>query len=189
MTKTSLQTFGLFVTLATVVACGPLMWSWSQRMAGDSSSGLEIGQPMPALSGAGWVNAEAPTANALRDKVVVVDAWFLACPYCHKGMPQLVSTWKKYRERGVVFVGLTFEPESSLDGVKLFMEKYEAGWPVAWGADECLAAFKAEYFPGYWVIGRDGKVLWNKSMADSESMEQAIERALTASPGRTAMAD
>ena len=44
------------------------------------------------------------------------------------------------------------------------------------GANGSLIALKAAYIPGYWVIGRDGKVVWNK---ESEgTMESAIEAAL-----------
>lgn len=174
--KTSLQTFGLFLTLAAIVAAAPLLWSISP--GGSANGGLEPGQKMPALQAAGWINGEAPEPGGLHGQVVVVNAWFLTCPYCHTGMPELVRLREKYREKGVIFVGLTHEPPEQLDAIREFLERYQVDWPNAYGAVPTLLDFKAEYFPGYWVVDRDGRVLWNKSMESGESLERAIERAL-----------
>lgn len=176
--KTSLQTFGLFLTLAAIVAAAPLLWSVSP--GSPANGGLEPGQTIPTFRAAGWINGAPPEPDRLKDRVIVVNAWFLTCPYCHTGMPELVRLWNKYRQQDVVFVGLTHEPPEQLDAIREFLERYDVGWLNAYGAVPTLRDFKAEYFPGYWVVDRNGRVLWNKSMESRESMEQAIERALAA---------
>lgn len=177
MKKTSLQTLGLLIALAGIVSSAPLLWQLNSGQ--DETAGLEIGQPMPPFTGVtGWLNGEAPSHEDLQGKVVVVNGWFLTCPYCHKGMPDLVELHEKYQRDDVVFVGLTFETEDNLSNVKRYLEKYNSTWPNAYGARDTLLSFKAEYFPGYWIIGRDGKVVWNKSLEGRVSMDDAIEKAL-----------
>ena len=68
----------------------------------------------------------------------------------------------------------------SVKNVEKFVDKYKVKWPNDYGATEALIAFKAEYFPGYWLIGRDGKVVWNKSLQGRVPIQTAIEQALAA---------
>jgi thiol-disulfide isomerase/thioredoxin len=179
MSRTTIQTIGFFAGLACIVAAAPLLW---QIGAVDQSrGGLELGQPIPPLTGVGgWLNGDGLKNGDLQGKVVFVNAWFLNCPYCHKGMPDIVDVYNEYHDKGVVFVGLTFEDGDEVQNVERFLEKYKVEWPNAYGARETLVAFKAEYFPGYWLIGRDGKVVWNKSLQGKVTLGSAIEEALAA---------
>ncbi|MBI5758463.1 MAG: hypothetical protein HZA46_08100 [Planctomycetales bacterium] len=79
---------------------------------------------------------------------------------------------------GVVFIGLTPESESANDDSRKFLTATGVTWPNAYGAGKTLEQFKAEYFPSVWVIGRDGKVVWNRD--SGQSIEEAIAAALKA---------
>lgn len=169
--KTTTQTFGLFIALALIAASGPFLWS---LQVAEKKGGLEVGTPMPTIKDVSWVGDPAPD---LSGKVVVVNAWFLTCPWCHKGMPELVKLHEQYRDReDVVFIGLTYHEEEDRRNVEKFVKKYEADWHNAYAARHTLLDFKAEYFPGYWIIGRDGKVLWNKD--SSGEMADALAAAV-----------
>jgi thiol-disulfide isomerase/thioredoxin len=180
MSKTSLQTIGLFVALACIVVGAPFLWKLGA--IDESRAGLKLGQPMPPLTGVeGWLNGDAPNSDDLKGKVVFVNAWFLDCPICHKRTPDLVEIYNKYRDQGVVFVGMTFDDAEQVKNVQRFLDKYKVKWPNAYGAKETLLSFEAQYFPGYWLIGRDGKVVWNKSLQGKVPIDSAIEEALAAS--------
>lgn len=179
MSKTTLQTIGLFIGLALIVAVAPLLWKVGTL--DESRAGLKIGQPIPEITGVeGWENGDGPTADDLQGKVVFVNAWFLNCPYCHEGMPNLVKLYDEYHDKGVVFVGMTSDDKESVKNVRMFLDKYKVEWPNAYGATEALLKFEAEYFPGYWLIGRDGKVVWNKALQGRVPIGDAIEKALAA---------
>ncbi len=122
--------------------------------------------------------------------MVVVNSWFLTCPVCHRNMPELVSIQQEFADNpNVTFIGLTTDDATDLENVRRFLAKYEVTWPNAYGAAETifgtgpeLTGFKTEYFPGYWVIGRDGNVVWNKSMGRSlGALRDAITRTLASS--------
>ncbi len=177
--KTTIQTFGLFLALAAIVAVMPFVWSVSQPR-GNSRAGLEVGATMPSIKGVGWINGPGPQADEFKGKVVVLNAWADFCPNCHQGMPTLVAAYDRFHGSDVVFIGLTHDDESKLDAINSYIRKYNVEWPNAYGAIDSLIAFKAQYIPGYWVIGRDGKVVWNKG--SDGTMESAIEDALKAAP-------
>ena len=183
--KTATQTFGLLLALAAIVAAAPFLWTIGLPQP-DERSGIGPGDAMPELVAQGWLNGDPLTRADLQGKVVVVHSWFLTCPYCHKGMPQLAEVQRHFADnKDVVFIGLTTDDETDLENVRRFLTKYEVTWPNAYGATETifgtgpeLTGFRNEYFPGYWVIGRDGKVTWNKSLGGLASLQSAVEQAL-----------
>lgn len=176
MSKTSLQTFGLFLGLAAIVAAAPFLWTIGGSSVKDP--GLEIGQPLPTLSGSGTVNGPLPSPEDLKGKVVVVNCWATWCPQCHTGMPDLVKLHKTYAEKGVVFIGLTHEEETSLEDINEFIQKYGIEWPNTYGALDSSKALKAFHIPRYWVFDRSGKVTWNVGLRGRTEMSAAIEKAL-----------
>ncbi|MBV8070758.1 MAG: redoxin domain-containing protein, partial [Acidobacteriaceae bacterium] len=48
---------------------------------------LNIGDRAPAIEGSQWVGAAR--APELKDKVVLVDFWYAACPTCVHKMPEI----------------------------------------------------------------------------------------------------
>src|ERR1043166_9277434 len=54
-----------------------------------------------------WINSKPLTLASLRGKVVLVRWWTApGCPYCEASAPALNEFWKKYRDRGLVVVGI-----------------------------------------------------------------------------------
>lgn len=84
--------------------------------------------------------------------------------------------YEQFHDRGVEFIGLTSESEDSLSEVKQFLDDTGITWPNGYGARETLAGFEVTAIPAVWVIGPDGKVVWNK--ASSGTLEDGIRRAL-----------
>lgn len=66
-----------------------------------------IGTRVPEWTVSEWIGAEPMTLASLRGKVVVVRWWTGPdCPYCEGSVPVLDALWRKYRERGVVVIGM-----------------------------------------------------------------------------------
>lgn len=180
MSKTSLQTFGLFLGLGVIVAGAPFLWTAGEAEPGSSSrAGLAVGAsaPQPLVEGGGWINGAAPTDDAIKGNVVFVNAWSLNCPICEKGLPDVVDLHARYKDKGVVFVGLSLDGPDRINAMEKHLAKYKATWPNAYDAGASAKKFKAEYIPGYWVIDRKGVVIWNKS--SDEKIDDAIDRALS----------
>jgi thiol-disulfide isomerase/thioredoxin len=175
-TKTTTQTFGLFLALALIVASAPFLWS---IQANAQTGGLAVGESMPPIEAAGWVNGLAPSADDLKGKVVVVNGWFFQCKYCHQGAPALVELYEKYGQReDVAFIGLADRP-TTREEAEAFSSRYKITWPNAYGPrDETFFGLGASAFPAYWIIGRDGKVVWNSDSERKQSMADALEQAV-----------
>jgi hypothetical protein len=83
---------------------------------------------------------------------------------------------EKLRDQGVVFIGLTPEPKESNSDSLAFLNDNKITWANGFGAQKTLAAYKTACYPSAWVVGRDGKVVWNRDAG--QSIEDAIAAAL-----------
>lgn len=178
--KSPLRDFTILIAIAVL---GTLILAW--WIGGNASAppvgGLQPGQPAPQIEAQGWINGRPPAAEELQGQVVVVEAWAWWCGPCRQKAPELIETYEEYRDRGVVFIGLTAEGEESLGESRAFLEATGIPWPNGYGALETLQKFEAHAIPTVWVIGRDGKVVWN--IDSPGTLADGIEQALAADAG------
>jgi hypothetical protein len=83
---------------------------------------------------------------------------------------------KRYKKQGVVFIGLTPDDERMMDYMESFLNKAGIKWFNGYGAYDTLMQLETSHFPSVWVIGTDGRVVWN--MDSRKTLEEGIEEAL-----------
>lgn len=139
-----------------------------------------VGEALPAILAEGWLNGEVPAPEKLAGHVIVLDVWASWCGPCRAKAPELVELHHKYKDRGVLFIGLTTESSGELREIRKFLDRFGITWPNGYGADHTLDELGVEGIPRVWVVGKDGKVLWEDGL--DGTVEQAIEMALADSP-------
>lgn len=111
-----------------------------------------------------WMNSPPLTMESLKGKVVLVDFWTYSCINCVRTLPYLTAWDAKYREAGLVIVGVhapEFEFEKDPANVALALKARGIRYPV--GLDNGLAtwlAFKNRYWPAHYLIDREGRVVY-----------------------------
>ncbi len=53
-------------------------------------------------------DGETLTLSELRGQVVIINIWASWCPPCRDEAPYLEQTWRKYKDQGVVFIGVDY---------------------------------------------------------------------------------
>ena len=81
---------------------GLLGWGLKQAQAGPVDSGLA-----PDFSLTGF-DGRKVTLSELRGKVVIINFWASWCLPCREEAAYLEQTWRKYKDQGVVFIGVDY---------------------------------------------------------------------------------
>ena len=111
-----------------------------------------------------WLNSEPLTLAQLRGKVVLVDFWTFACGNCVATLPAVKSWHAKYKDRGLVVVGVhtpEFPFEQDTNNVKRAIERFGITYPVAQDNHYATwAAYGNQYWPAFYLIDKQGRVVY-----------------------------
>src|SRR5262245_50836468 len=81
-----------------------------------------------------WFNSQPLNVADLRGKVVLVDFWTYGCVNCVNTLPHVVALDTKYRDRGLVVIGVhtpEFPFERSASNVQAALKRHGITYPVA----------------------------------------------------------
>lgn len=118
---------------------------------------------MPSLKGAaGWLNSQPLTSLGLRGKVVLVDFWTYTCVNWRRTLPFVRAWWEKYRDRGLVVIGVhtpEFSFEHNVDNVRWALMDMRINYPVANDSDYAIwRAFNNNAWPALYFIDAKGSI-------------------------------
>jgi len=101
--RSRLARSGTVVAFAVVLALLALLaWGLKKARTGPIQSGMA-----PDFSITGFDGRKA-TLSELRGQVVIVNFWASWCPPCREEAAYLEQTWRKYKDKGVVFIGVDY---------------------------------------------------------------------------------
>lgn len=94
-----------------------------------------------------------------KGKVILLDFWATWCGPCKVEIPILVDLQTRYRDKGLVVLGVSVD--DPIEKLKPFAAQFKVNYPllVGLGRDDFQDAFSPMFaVPVTFVIGRDGKV-------------------------------
>jgi thiol-disulfide isomerase/thioredoxin len=101
--------------------------------------------------------------DQFKGKVVVLDFWGSWCGPCRMELPVFQSVYERYKDKGVVFLGMNFErpvPGKELrDVTREFMERNKYTFPVVIDHDQvATGAYNVSGFPTMYMIDKSGNI-------------------------------
>ena len=145
---------------------------------------LPVEGELPSLSGAvQWLNSPPLTAQDLRGKVVLVDFWTYSCINCLRSLPYVKAWAQKYRDQGLVVVGVhapEFAFERNVENVKRATHDLGVDYPVAIDNNYAIwRAFGNQYWPAHYFIDAKGQIRFHHfGEGDYAHSEQVIQQLL-----------
>ena len=122
----------------------------------------QLGDPAPPLAVKEWITGKPVDFTKPGTNIYVVEFWAALSPASRAAIPKLNELHNNFKDKGVVFLGIADDPP---DKVKEFMSGIKIEYSVA--ADDrrktarnYMLAFGQNGIPHVFVIGKDGKVIW-----------------------------
>jgi cytochrome c biogenesis protein CcmG/thiol:disulfide interchange protein DsbE len=112
-----------------------------------------------------------------RGKVVVINFWASWCGPCRDEAPALESLWQQYKDKGVVFLGVTYadDPKDS----QQFMAEFGVSYPNAEDgrSDVSKALYRIQGVPETFVIDKQGNIenfFYSVSSSTTPSLDNLV---------------
>ena len=117
--------WALGIPTATTVTGVPL--------AGKSEE-LPIGQPAPDFN-LTLFSGETVSLKSFRGNVVIINFWHSMCTHCQREAPVLEAAYEKYRERGLVIIGVNISEDEEHLPATLWREQADLSSRTRYGRD------------------------------------------------------
>jgi cytochrome c biogenesis protein CcmG/thiol:disulfide interchange protein DsbE len=95
--------------------------------------------------------------GSLRGKAVVLNFWASWCGPCKEEVPALESTWKRYRDRGLVVVGVDVQDFST--DAKRFARRYGVTYPIVRDKGKTFDSYGLTGVPETFFVNRSGRLV------------------------------
>ena len=129
-----------------------------------SSFADKLGDPAPPLTVKEWIKGK-PVDVKDGKNIYVLEFWAALSPACRAAIPKLNELQKKFKDKGVVVVGISDEPADKLKAFMTFegtqIEYLVAADDQRKTARSYMVAYGQNGIPHVFVVGKDGKVLWH----------------------------
>ena len=145
---------------------------------------------MPEFQGIeSWFNSEPLTKASLKGQVVLVDFWTYTCINCIRTLPVLKEWYRKYKDRGLVIIGVhspefSFEQESA--NIRKAIDRFNIPYPIA--SDSQMLTWRAyenNAWPAHYFIDANGKIRGvHVGEGDEAASETLIQSLLAEIPSK-----
>lgn len=186
-----LDRFPGYGTGLTAIEDNELVKNQLESLSGEGLEGgllFEIQEAMnypvaPELvGGTGWINSEPLKIHEeLKGKVVLVDFWTYSCINCIRTLPYLTQWYEKYKDEGLVIVGVhapEFEFEKERENVIEAMKDFGVLYPVVQDNEfRIWKAYENRYWPAKYLIDKQGRIVYTHfgEGAYQETEEKIVE--------------
>ena len=178
---------------------GGLVWALPIRRAGEDGghhaahapaldpferagvSELREGHRTPALR-LPRLDGGVTALDEHRERLVVVNFWATWCEPCTAEMPTLESLWRRYRERGLVVLGVSVDRGAPRILLEPYVSRLGLSFPILLDADMAASrAWRVHGVPATFVVQPGGEAVGMAMGArewDSPEMRSLLERYL-----------
>ena len=126
------------------------------------------------------LSGNSVSLHQYRGKVVLLDFWATWCLPCRHSIPELVELQDKYRDKGLVVIGISVDDplQANNNYLSAYMEKYKINYTILRADEKTTVSYFGNgnfAIPTIFFINRDGLIV-NKGMG---FIPGAVEKSLT----------
>lgn len=118
---------------------------------------------------------------SLRGKAVVLNFWASWCAPCRDETPLLEEGWRRWQEKGVVFVGVNVKDFRG--DARSFMRRFGVTYPNVYdGKGSTIGRYGVTGYPETYFVDARGRVVYRIAgpVLEADDLDEGVERALAA---------
>jgi len=105
------------------------------------------------------VDGKTVNLSDYKGKVVIIDFWATWCGPCRRGIPDLVSIQKEFKN-DLVIIGISLDAEKTIKDVPGFVKSYSINYPIVYGDEKVVMDYGGiQSIPTAFVIDKKGNVV------------------------------
>lgn len=156
-----MRIFRLVSAILLVAALLTGLASCAERREAPKATGLQSNSAQIFAATFPDLDGKPQPLKQWQGKVLVLNFWAPWCPPCRAEMPEFVKLQEKYREQGVVFVGVALDQQ---DKVQAFADELGVNYPMLLGADDAaeigkLAGNRLGGLPFTAIFAKNGDIV------------------------------
>ncbi|MFW6160418.1 MAG: TlpA family protein disulfide reductase [Acidobacteriota bacterium] len=113
------------------------------------------------------------TLNNLKGKVIFLNFWATWCPPCRQEIPGFIDIYEKYKDQGMVIIGVSLD-RTGEGVVKKFVQENNITYPIAMATSALVDSYQpGRFIPTTIFIGHEGNIQGKHvGYLDKETLEK-----------------
>jgi cytochrome c biogenesis protein CcmG, thiol:disulfide interchange protein DsbE len=140
-----------------------VMWIVLSRVDNPIAGSSTPPNPQVGFTAPGFtldsLSGDLITLSDLRGKVVVLNLWASWCPPCRAEMPALNAVYERFRDQGLVVLGVNTTYQDDEAGARAAIRDWGLTFPIVFDRDGATGRqYRVQAMPTTFFIGHDGVI-------------------------------
>jgi peroxiredoxin len=121
------------------------------------------------------IKGEVHTLETLKDKIIVIDFWFINCGSCIKEIPDLNKLKAEFEMEDIEWFAVTYDPKEK---VERFLERMKFDYTIVPDSKHLTARFDIRFYPTTLIIDEDRKIVYTGKFGFMNGRVEEIKNVL-----------
>ncbi len=121
------------------------------------------------------IKGEVHSLETLKDKIIVVDFWFINCGPCIKEIPDLNKLKSEYETEDIEWFAVTYDPK---ERVERFLDRMKFDYTIVPDSKHLTDRFDIRFYPTTLIIDENRKIVYTGKFGSMNGRVNEIREAL-----------
>jgi thiol-disulfide isomerase/thioredoxin len=140
---------------------------------------LENGVASPDFQGIHYQEQDSLSLADYREKIVILDFWYMDCFPCIKAIPHLNEVYGMYKDQGVMVLGVNSKDLSERDQNRMvdFLKHNPLDYPIVLTSYKTDSVYNVKAYPTLYAIDKEGKIIYSQ-IGYNEALKDTLDRVI-----------